>query len=453
MLMLALVVGCGGGSGGSSDTETVSGGGGTPAPPSSGSALPEPFDVGVSYTRELFVSTTGSDASVDGSAGSPLASISEALSRATPGTLIRVAAGTYGPLGSFSRLQGSATAPIAVVADGLVIIDGGGASQGLQLSDPRYVVLQGLTVQNTVPHGINIDDGGDYDTPAAFVVLRDMHFRNVGSGGNNDCLKMSGVDDFFVLDSEFEDCDRGEAIDMVGCHDGVISGNDFHDMPVNAVQTKGGSADVLIHGNRFVDVSQRAVNAGGSTGLQFFRPLDAPYEGARIQVVANTFLRSGSAPVAFVGCDSCVFANNTVIEPQSYVARILEENTAKGPGGDGHFINNLIVFNVADLNGFSYVNVGANTRPDSFTFGSNLWFSLDQPGFSGPIYNGGVPDETGSVIQEDPLLADRPSGDYRLSTAASPAAGAGRVVPRGVLADFDGNPYADPPAIGAFAAP
>ncbi|MGD8644715.1 MAG: DUF1565 domain-containing protein, partial [Chromatiales bacterium] len=130
MLMLALVVGCGGGSGGSSDTETVSGGGGTPAPPSSGSALPEPFDVGVSYTRELFVSTTGSDASVDGSAGSPLASISEALSRATPGTLIRVAAGTYGPLGSFSRLQGSATAPIAVVADGLVIIDGGGTSQG-----------------------------------------------------------------------------------------------------------------------------------------------------------------------------------------------------------------------------------------------------------------------------------------------------------------------------------
>jgi hypothetical protein len=262
---------------------------------------------------------------------------------------------------------------------------------------------------------------------------------------------MSGVDDFFVLDSEFSNCNQGEAIDMVGCHDGFISGNYFHDIVLNAVQTKGGSADVLIHGNRFVDVTARALNAGGSTGLQFFRPIDATHEAARIQMIANLFLRTNNAAVAFVGCDSCVFANNTIVEPSDYVARILEEQTARGPGSDGHFINNIIVFNSADLRS-SPVNVGSGTRPETFTFGWNLWYALDDPSYSGPSYFGGIPAEQGSVIQQDPLMVDRIGGDYRL-TASSPAIARGTSVPRGAPADFDRRAYANPPAIGAFAAP
>lgn len=472
LVLVLIVAGCGGGgSDNTSDPEIVSGTDGDPdSAPESGDTPPDPgpptgdsggsgqanlpmaFDVGVTYTREIFVAPAGSDTEGDGSATAPYRSIATALSRATPGTRVRVAAGTYAALGSFSGLQGTSDAPIALVGEGAVIIDGGGSSQALQLSDPRYVVLEGLTIQNTVPHGINIDDGGDYASPAEFVVVRNVHFRDVGNGGNNDCLKMSGVDHFFVTASEFEGCNQGEAIDMVGCHDGVVSGNYFHDIPRNAVQTKGGSADVLIHGNRFVDISQRAVNAGGSTGLQFFRPLDAPHEGARIQVVANTFLRTGSAPIAFVGCDTCVFANNTIVQPRSYVARILEENTVKTAGTDGYFINNLIVFNVGDLSSYSYVNVGSFTQPETYVFGSNLWFALDQALFSGPVYNGGVPAEVDSVIQEDPLLTDLSGGDYRL-LPDSPAVARGRAVPRGVPADFEGDAYADPPAIGAFAAP
>jgi hypothetical protein len=323
--------------------------------------------------------------------------------------------------------------------------------QPLHLVNPRYVVLQGLSVRNGFPHGINIDDGGDYSSPAEHIILRDMEIRDVGMGGNSDCLKMSGVDNFHILDSEFSNCNQGEAIDMVGCHDGVVAGNYFHDIVLNAVQTKGGSADVLIHGNRFVDVTARAINAGGSTGLQYFRPIDATHEAARIRMTGNLFLRTNNAAVAFVGCDTCVFAHNTIVEPSGYVARILEEQTARGPGSNGQFINNIVVFNTADL-GSTPVNVGGGTLPGSFTFGWNLWYALDDAGYSGPTYFGGLPAEQGSVIQQDPVFVNRAGGDYHLQ-AGSPAIAQATSVPGGVLADFDGRDYADPAAIGAFAAP
>jgi PKD repeat protein len=415
--------------------------------------FPKPFDADAQYINDIFVapSPLGNDDTGDGSATSPLATISHALNlyKSQAGTRIRVQAGTYGAIDHVGNILGTALNPVAIIADGEVIIDAGGAGNGIQISDARYLVIQGLTIQNTGTHGLNIDDYGDYATPSRFVVLRDVHFRNIGSGGNNDCLKMSGVDDFYVTGSEFEDCNQGEAIDMVGCHQGIITGNYFHDVVANGVQTKGGSADVLIHGNRFEDIPGRAVNAGGSTESTYFRPLDANYESARIQIAANIFLRIGSAPVAFVGCDTCVFANNTIVDPVNYIALILEENTGLLAGHSGFFINNLIVFNTSALNDGSYVNVGPNTRPDTYTFGWNLWFAPDSAGFSELPYQSGLPPETNSVIQADPLLADVDNGDYRI-TGGSAAHGRGCDVPRGVPGDYHLAPFQDPPSIGAL---
>ena len=405
----------------------------------------------MTYSRELYVSPSGNDAN-DGSQGAPLLTIRAGLQRATPGTRVNVLAGTYAGAGSFANLQGQAGAPIALVGRTGAIIDGGGANMALALSDARYVVLEGLTIRNAFPHGMNIDDGSSFATPAEYLVFRNLVFSNVGSGGNNDCLKLSGVDRFWVLGSEFSGCNAGEAIDMVGCHQGVIAGSFFHDVAANAVQTKGGSADVLLHGNRFVDIPQRAINAGGSTGAAFYRPQNTTHEAARITMVANTFLRTGSTPVAFVGCDACVFAHNTVVDPRGYVARILEENTSLGPGRNGSFLNNVLVFNRASVNA-SFLNVGPGTQPATFTFGNDLWFALDQSGFTGPSWTStGVPAETGSVVQQDPLLVNRAGGDYHLQ-AGSPALGRGRSVPGGGFVDHDGRAWASPPALGAFEGP
>jgi len=410
-----------------------------------GSGLQKPFDVGIGYSRELHVDASARH-SGDGSADSPFQTIAAALARAQPGTRVRVAAGRYGAIGTVTNLQGTARAPIALVGDGTVVIETNGNSVALHLVDPRYLVIEGLVIRNAVPHGMNIDDGGSYASPASHLVIRNVSFSRIGNGGNNDCLKMSGVDNFYIEKSHFTGCNQGEAIDMVGCHKGVITGNTFADMPGSAVQTKGGSADILIHGNRFTRIAQRAINAGGSTGQAYFRPLDARHEAERIQMIANIIEASGSAPVVFAGCDACVFANNTIVDPGDYVARIVEENGSRTPGANGFFINNIIVFEASGRR--SYVDVRAGTRPSTYTFGWNLWHAVDDPYFAGPVYGDGLPAERAAIVRHDPRL-----DASRRPLSGSPAIAAGRDVPRGLAGDFDGREYGRPPTIGAFAGP
>lgn len=154
---------------------------------------------------------------------------------------------------------------------------------------------------------------------------------------------------------------------MVGCHDGYIAGNYFHEPVASGVQAKGGSSDILIHANVFADIPGRAVNAGGSTGLEFFRPLDAPHEATRIHVVGNVFLRNGAMSgtnIAYVGCDECVFAQNTIVEPRTWVARILQENRAERfvPSRKGVFVNNIIVMRQAEVRAIANVGRGRLRR-------------------------------------------------------------------------------------------
>jgi hypothetical protein len=407
--------------------------------------FPQPFDVGAQYSREIHVDAKAPPGG-DGTSAAPFRTIAAALAAARPGTKVLVARGVYGPVGSMKNLQGEAAAPIAIVGLGGVVIDGGGKESALHVADPRYLVIENIAIRNAFPHGMNIDDGGSYSSPAHHIVLRGLSFSRIGNGGNNDCLKLSGVDDFLIERSRFAGCNEGEGIDMVGCHRGTITGNTFTDMPGTAVQTKGGSADVLIHGNRFARIGGRAINAGGSTGEPWFRPLDATHEAERIRMVANLIEHTGSAPVVFSGCSDCVFANNTIFDPGDYVARIVEENPARKAGEKGYFINNIIVFEADDLR--SFVDVRKGSKPGTFIFDANLWFARDEPGFKGPALPRDLPPEKHPVAAGDPML----DGDLR-PRAGSPALGAGRFVPGGLPGDFDRRPYADPPAVGAFAGP
>ncbi|MBT8496179.1 MAG: hypothetical protein KJO07_24250, partial [Deltaproteobacteria bacterium] len=239
-------------------------------------------------------------------------------------------------------------------------------------------------------------------------------------------------------------------IDMVGCHRGVLARNRITSRSSSGIQAKGGSADLLILANRITDAGQRALNLGGSTGFEFFRPPLSTSadnaEGSRLVAAANLIIGSVS-PIAFVGCDGCSALNNTLIDPDNWTVRILQETIDRDgysflPSQNGLFANNLMVFQRGQLS--TDVNVGANTDPDSFVFASNLWFASDQPGNSAP----NLPvTETGAVIGEDPIL----DGDYR-PMAGSPAIAAGQ--PQAdVPGDANGECYADPPAIGAFATP
>jgi hypothetical protein len=413
------------------------------------------FEDGKTPRTVLHVAKDGVDGPECGPEESPCATISSAAAKLSPGAALRLHAGTYGGDNYLSDLSGTAEAPIWIGGapdEARPVLEGGG--EGLHLTRVRYVVVHDVEVRGASQNGINVDDGGAYDDPEAtrHLILRDLHVHDIGQGGNQDCVKLSGVDDYIVRDSEIDHCgEGGSGIDHVGCHAGLILGNQIHDLG-NGVQAKGGSVNIEIRGNRIDRTISRALNMGGSTGFEFFRPpltMDGVNAEARdIRAIANVMVKT-QAPLAFVGCVDCLAANNTLIDPQQWILRILQETVSTpdyefAPSSGGIVRQNLVLFARGDLS--TYVNIGSNTAPETFSFARNLWYASDDPGLSSPAAD--LPTvEDDPIVGVAPQLVD-PQGDYHLS-AGSPAVGTGLVDPS-VLVDFDGACYDDPPSRGAY---
>ena len=415
------------------------------------------FETGKQPLFEIHVAVDGQDDTGDGSIANPYASIERAAQDAVPGAAIRLHAGTYAGGTYLEDLVGTEAAPIWIggaPGEARPVIEGGG--EGIHLVRVHYVIIHDLEVRNTAYNGINTDDGGDYANADAtrHVLFRHLSIHHIGSGGNEDCLKLSGVNDYYVLNSEFAFCGgggSGSGIDHVGCHHGLIVGNFFHDLSANAVQNKGGSQDIEIRANHMLNAGYRAINIGGSTGYEYFRPplstSQPNFEARDIRVIANV-IQGSETPFAFVGAVDSLAANNTIIDPENWLLRILQETVSDEtyeflPSGNNTVINNLFYFERGNLS--TYVNIGPDTAPETFTFSNNLWYAHDDAAQSQPI----LPvTETDGVVGEDPTFQDFAGGDYHLQSG-SPAIGQGKPV-IGVEEDYDGFIFDTPPSIGAF---
>ncbi len=426
------------------------------------SACDEPptFEAGKVPTTILHVAPNGMNGPACGPEASPCATITGAASKATPGTAIRLHPGLHAAEQYITGLTGTVDAPIwigGIPGEDRPVLEGG--AEGLHLTQVRYVIVHDLEVRGATANGINIDDGGEYDDPDAtrHLVLRDLHVHDIGQGGNQDCIKLSGINDYWVVGSELHNCGGGgSAIDHVGCHHGLILGNYIHDNGGNAVQSKGGSDDIEIRGNRIVDSGPRALNMGGSTGFEFFRPSLSNsgdnFEARDIRAIANTIVGS-DAPVAFVGCIDCLVSHNTFIRPERWLFRILQETISTNEflfleASGGEFAGNVVVFERSQL--ATYVNIGSDTAPETFSFTNNLWYASDNPAQSSPAQDLPAP-EVGGIAGQDPLLVNLAGGDFHLQPG-SPAIAAG-VADARVVRDLDGVCYADPPTLGAFEIP
>jgi len=410
----------------------------------------ETFEDAGSYLREVYVSSSGSG---DGSQNNPYGSISTAIQNARPGDIINIASGSYTGGLDFSGLSGTAEHPIQVRGpdDRSAIINGG--SNCIRISRPQYVVLRNLACRGADYNGINCDDGTDYSNRQAahHIIFDNLEISNVGSGGNMDSMKLSGVNNFYVLNSYIHDgSSGGSGIDMVGCHEGIIKGNTMTNHGSNFVQTKGGSEDITIHGNLFDGVLYRASNMGGSTGAEYFRPplstMGQAYEARHIRTTSNIFIDVNSA-IGYVGCDGCVAANNVIYRPRTWVLRILQESTTTGgynfiPSRNGDFVNNIIVF---DSGLRSFANIGGGTESSSFRFANNLWYSTGSFDYNSNAAQ--LPSsEINSIQQRDPMFVN-PGTDFHVSDT-SPAFGGGES--GWVNTDYEGNCYSGD-EIGAYA--
>jgi hypothetical protein len=322
------------------------------------------------------------------------------LAAARPGDRVVIAPGEYGGF-RLSGVRGLRGRPIVVVAKGAVF------KGGIQLSDVEHLEIEGLVVQGAHGNGINIDDGGTFDTPSHDVVLRDVTVRDCGGGGNHDGIKLSGVEDFVLERCTVERWGRGgSAVDMVGCRRGVIDGCTFRDREegtaATGVQAKGGSRGIVIRRCRFEHAGTRAVNIGGSTGLPYFRPEPLGFEAKDVTVEGCTFVGS-LAPVAFVGVDGATVRFNTFYRPRKWFLRILQETREEGfvPCRGGRFTDNLVAYRSDEVG--TPVNVGDGTAPETFEFARNYWFCIDDPRRGPPRLPVAEKDPAGG---RDPLLRE-----------------------------------------------
>ncbi len=356
----------------------------------------------------ILLNAMGNEVTVNNATG-----LRTALRAAIPGTTILLLPGNYGNGIQISNISGTPEKPITIAAadkQNLPVFQGGG--QALHFVDCNYITLSGIIVSGSTSNGINADDGGSFETPSKGMVFDNITIENIGPTGNHDALKMSGLQNFVVRNCTFSGW-GGSAIDMVGCQDGIIEhcqfiGKEGYSQD-HGVQTKGGTERILIHLNFFKNAGQRGINIGGSTGFAYFRPKLQNYEAKDIEVAGNHFVGS-AAPVAYVTSINCSVHHNTIINPEKWVMRILQEQSLDQflPCQQGIFESNLVVF---DRRVQVFVNIGPNTLPETFTFNNNAWYSSDlnrKPSLPA--------EETNGIYQENPLLQNAETPEIKIES-------------------------------------
>lgn len=327
--------------------------------------------------------------------------LKQAAQKAVPGDTIMFSNGTHQGGEYLFGLKGAKSKPIYIIAEeeGKAIISGGNNSW--QLSDPEFIFIQGLIFERQTTNGFNMDDEGDYSTPAHDITFKNCTFRDISASGNNDLLKLSGVDHFKIINCTFSNgAAGGSGIDMVGCHNGEITGNHFENMGSNAIQAKGGTQNIVISQNFFKNCGARTLNLGGNTSLQYFRPNDAKFEASDLKVFSNIFIGS-DAPISYVGSVNVEVTNNTIVGPKVWAIRILQETVDPDrflECGNNSFKNNIIYYNSIRTE----TNIGTDTKPNTFTFSGNLWYQSTDPQHQPSIP---VPDPN-IIVGKDPQFVN-----------------------------------------------
>lgn len=337
-----------------------------------------------------------------------------ALASATSGDQILLLPGTYG--GGHFRAGLNQVVIRSADPSNRAVIDGGGTA--IQLSDAQQVTIADLILRNQSNNGLNIDDGGTYDTPSHHITLRNLRVEDIAAPGNRDGIKLSGVDDFLVEKVEvFNWGTGGSAVDMVGCHRGLIQNSHFrHTNTANGgttLQPKGGCKDITFRANR-LDLPRgagRAIQAGGSTGTPYFRFVtgDSNYEADRIVAEGNVII-GGSSAFSWVNIDGGIFHHNAVYRPGDWIARILNENAGTDivDTQGGRFLDNQITYNDVSTELRTHVNIGDETLPETFEFARNHWLNLANPTPAGSTPILPVTEVDGQYGGDSPVDPDSP---------------------------------------------
>lgn len=329
------------------------------------------------------------------------ADLRKALAGLKPDAILQIAPGEYPGGHHVSGVTGLTVE--ALDAKNPPVFRGG--KTGWQFSRCPSLTVRHLKITGQSQNGLNLDDGSDPQNPVQGITVEDVEITDIGPQGNFDGIKCSGLEGLTIRRCKISGW-GGQGIDFVGCHKSRIEDCHFigkEGFSASAgIQLKGGTSEVVVENCRFQGAGQRPLNIGGSTGLEYFRPKGALYEAKAI-VVKNNVIEGSPCAAAFVGVDGAEFSQNTVLYPEKWIFRILQETKAPGfaPCGNVVIKNNRIVFKRAAVR--TEINTSSGVAVETFRFENNRWFAEDRPESSKPSLPVA---ETGGVYGRDPRAKD-----------------------------------------------
>jgi hypothetical protein len=274
------------------------------------------YDIGSPTLQDVWVSTTGSDVSGDGtSRATAFASLRRAWihlpSSAVNGTgyRIRLTPGSY--RGAYlESWAGSAQFPILIEpADGpgTVTFTAPYGEQGaLQFLNVSYLYLQDLVID--LPYS---GDGFQCER-CDHVLLRRMRVRTVRGSGQTETVKLNQSRHIYIEDSEFSGA-GDNALDAVGVQYGHLLRSKMSDAQDWCAYLKGGSAYFRVEGNEFFNCGTGGFTSGQGSGFQFMTSPWLHYEAYGITFVNNVIHDVEGACMGVNGGYNIMYAYNTCV--------------------------------------------------------------------------------------------------------------------------------------------
>jgi hypothetical protein len=375
------------------------------------------------FTTTRHVATTGSDATGDGSAGAPWATITHAIDTVADDTLILVAPGTYTQVvqlrGRFTtgvtvrsatpyqaRLRYNATVVRCFYGKGLTLEgfdiahDGPGAGALLMqvsdvIDDPAGIErVEDITIRNNIFHdSYNNDLLKINDNARGVQVLGNMFYNQAGS---DEHIDVNSVSDVLMESNVFFNDFAGSGRSDTDTSSYIV----IKDSNANS-DGRLGSENITVRRNVFLHWE-------GSTGQGFVRVGEdgtSNFEAIDVLIENNLMLGNSAekmrSPLQFQGVKNVTARANTIVGDMpalEYGFRIV--TVGSSPASDGIHIHNNIWSDPTGTMGDTFNRGGATVN---LSFDNNLYWNDGNPFPTSSESLVEVSDDAGAIVA-DPLL-------------------------------------------------
>lgn len=415
---------------------------------------------GITY----YVATNGSDSN-PGTAAQPFSTLQRAIIAADPGDVIELRQGTYQggvvvndaniTIRSFPNEWAHITAPTNNSNFSTTITFNPRASGGR---------LQRIEVSGGEFYTVKMESVWDENDPsshgASNIVIEDCKLH----GSGRDVVKITPASNDVTIqrceiyNSGVRDPSNAEGIDNTTGDRMIAQENHVHDIATTGIYAKGGSIGTKIRRNLVRNIRNGlGIEGGQYTAPEFYNPRTNPeqYESRDIVIENNIVVNTAYAGIALTGSLNSQVRGNTIVNPSQtgQPGIMLRPSQFDVPNQNPTIENNIVMLNSNSSSEMLTIRGGGLNGPMNFRNNlfydprgpANFWNQTSPPnGYQGGLAGFETHVRAGSNNKEGNPLLD---ASFHLSVN-SPARASGRGG-TGLALDYDGNPRAATPDIGA----